>query len=275
MPALLSRKPAPVIVMDRKAATSYPAASGAAVVSPSTSPRVRFASTASAIVTGVSRPLSQKEAWSLYHFELHARDCVHCYDPYSRYKAGRRLCPTGDALAQDMAIHVCMRNGEVYERFSDGHKPSRVEVTHGYEQVLGQLKATERRERRNARSPIVVPARRSEDEHRREHAYVRPHKADAVIESARSGDREGRERRKEKYSPVVDYHPRRDVRREEKRDERRVGTAYKQDSRRDSGYALVQDTEIKVRNKAYRTEVRVPRNEGHEEHDERRKRYYY
>lgn len=117
-----------------------------------------------------------------------------------------------------------------------------------------------------------------------------------IVEPARAADREGKERRKEKYSPVIDYHPRREVkreekrghapvleyqprretRREEKREERREEKAYRHDSRRDSGYAptTAAEVNVNVNGKGYRTEIRVPQTAGRADYSERRKSYY-
>lgn len=198
-----------------------------------------------------------------------------------QYKTGRRLCPDGDALAQDMNLHIRMHDGEVYERITRGPEPARVEVTHGYVQVLGQLKVFEKQEKNRTRTSVVIPARRTEEryrgeDYRREQVYVRPHRTETVVEAGpRSGDRESRERRKESYAPIIDYYPRREVRREEKREERREEKAYRHDSRRDSGYAPAPAIDVNVNGKAYRTEIREPQSTRRADYGERRKSYYF
>jgi hypothetical protein len=123
-------------------------------VTPSTPPSpkaVRFAST-----EALSRPVSQTEAWSLFHFESHARQCGECRDPYYVYLKGRRLCPIGHALAQDVAIHVCSRQNEIYSNAKDNHKYVRVEMPHGYDQARGLLRSLDRSVRKIERTVSII-----------------------------------------------------------------------------------------------------------------------
>lgn len=105
---------------------------------PSSPKAVRFAPSSA---QEVSRPLTNKEEWSLRHFEHHARECQTCFDPWQIYKDGARLCPEGHALAQDVAINVFYRSGSVYATRKEDHKLVRVEVKPGYGHVKGLLKS--------------------------------------------------------------------------------------------------------------------------------------
>jgi len=125
-------------------------------LSPSTPPSpkaVRFAPQPSGLVTGYSRPLTTTEAWSLYHFERHARQCRTCCDPYTSYLRHDRLCSTGYALAQDVAIHVYHHGDQIYTTQKEGDKPVRVEVSHDYSRTRSLLKSLDRHARR--RAPVV------------------------------------------------------------------------------------------------------------------------
>ena len=88
-----------------------------------------------------SRALTPAEASSLYHFETHARECVHCYDPLTVYLERRALCADGQALAQDVASHVYYRAGEIYSCQEEDGMPMRVEVSSTYGQLRLLLKA--------------------------------------------------------------------------------------------------------------------------------------
>lgn len=123
--------------------------------SPPSSPKaVRFAPSRSGVVTGISRELTCVEAWSLYHFEDHARACSTCHDPLDVYLSGGQLCDYGHALAQDVAEHVYHRAGEIYSRKKDKHKHVRVELPPGYDQVRGLLKGMAHRIRQ-ASGPVI------------------------------------------------------------------------------------------------------------------------
>jgi hypothetical protein len=113
---------------------------------------VRFASENSS-----SRPLTTVEAWSLYNFEIHARRCSDCFDPWSVYKQGGRLCDAGRALAQDVACHVSSRESEVYSTTKDDDsRLVRVEIPHGYTQLRQLLRSIERSLKSRRRSVAVV-----------------------------------------------------------------------------------------------------------------------
>lgn len=122
--------------------------------SPSSSSKaVRFAPTSA---NGSSRPLTSTEAWSLYHFEMHARSCSQCFDPLTVYKRGNSLCQVGLGLAQDVACHVYHREGDVYSTKKDDSKLVRVEVQHDYDQVRLLLRAMERRLRSHRMSTVPL-----------------------------------------------------------------------------------------------------------------------
>ncbi|KAK4996146.1 hypothetical protein LTR66_004172 [Elasticomyces elasticus] len=162
------------------------------------SPRaVRFPSSSS-VVTSVSRPPSTVEAWSMYHFEIHARSCPSCFDPYEVHRTGRRLCDEGHGLAQDVAIHVYYKDGNVYSATDDKYRVVRVELPTGYGQVRGLLRAMERKLRYQAPSPIIshdrtyyIPSRRTEE---------RTTKVEVIMESER---KEVRSKHRPRYQPRV------------------------------------------------------------------------
>lgn len=114
---------------------------------------VRFAPRPSELVTGYSRPLTTTEAWSLYHFECHARKCLTCSDPYTSSLHHNRLCSTGHALAQDVAIHVYHRGDQVYSTRKEDGNFVRVEVPHDYNRTKSLLKSLDYHVRR--KPPVV------------------------------------------------------------------------------------------------------------------------
>jgi hypothetical protein len=114
------------------------------------SPKVGFAG-----VTGISRPNTNEEHWTLYYFEAHAAQCEACQDPLRVSKAGRQLCRTGHELAVDVAdLFIYHRKDDkVYSRVKEGEKEVRVEIPHDYEQTLSLLKAINRAVRKGEKSP--------------------------------------------------------------------------------------------------------------------------
>jgi len=94
-------------------------------LSPSTPPspkQVRFAHPSTELA---SRPLTPQEAWSLYHFETHARACHSC--------DGRSLCATGYDLSQDVRVHVWKHDKQLCSTRPDSEgRWVRVEIPHGY-----------------------------------------------------------------------------------------------------------------------------------------------
>jgi len=110
-----------------------------------TSAKVGFAG-----VTGISRPVSNEEHWSLYYFEAHAVQCEACRNPLTVSKEGRQLCDEGHRLAIDVAEFLVYlhKDGEVYSRVKEGEKEVRVEVPHDYSQTISLLRAINRATRR-------------------------------------------------------------------------------------------------------------------------------
>lgn len=160
--------------------------------SPSLSPRgVHFPSTTS-LVTSYSRPLTSTEAWSLYYFETHARNCSKCFDPYARQTAGKNLCTRGSALAQDTALHVKQgSDSHVYSTQSDRSKSDRVEVPPGYDSTRSLLKALRKR-------PVVVNQPAATKRTSEYHANERRERAEVIVEPSRSRDH-GRGRQRSRY----------------------------------------------------------------------------
>lgn len=96
-------------------------------------------------VTGVSRPANIAESWALYDFEMHARTCAACRNPYDVHRSGRQLCDEGHRLAQQVAHFLYMkRDGEAYSIEEEAHQVVRVEIQPSYEEARGLLRAIER-----------------------------------------------------------------------------------------------------------------------------------
>lgn len=144
-----SRKYTPVVIDDARSDSDSSRSS-----SPSRK-AVRFAEDAE-LITGVTRPLTPTEAWSLYYFETHARTCPVCNDPYHVILKGGRLCNSGHDLAYDVAMHVYHKDGIVYSTTKEKAREIRVEVPHGYDRLLALLKGMDRKTRKHQRSAPVV-----------------------------------------------------------------------------------------------------------------------
>lgn len=242
-----------------------------APVSPPGSPSQKKARFASAPIEGVSRPLSTTEAWSLWHFETHARQCNDCYRPLDVAREGRRLCDTGHALAQDVAEHVYHKAGEIYSKKTDDHKLVRVELPPNYDQTRELLQAIDRALRKNLRTtPIIsydtnypVSRRRSPSAERRsrcrddpkETVYIEPGNTERDRRPQRRSTHKGR--RYEKV--VVDDNVESDMTREKKPDSRR-GSLY--------------DTDIQrlKKDKGYLVEIREPETRYYRSPERRRER---
>lgn len=138
-------------------------------LSPSTPPatrRVRFAHLSASLA---SRPLTPQEAWSLYHFETHARGCTEC--------SSRSLCSTGYYLSQDVQVLVCQHDGEICSTRPDSEgKWIRVEIPYGYDRAKTMLGVERKREKKHA--PIVsyekIDSRPSRKRESRDDIYVEP-----------------------------------------------------------------------------------------------------
>ncbi|KAF4541951.1 Macro domain containing protein 1 [Lasiodiplodia theobromae] len=96
-------------------------------------------------VTGISRPANIAESWALYDFEMHARACAECRNPYDVHRSGRQLCDEGHRLAQQVAHFLYMkRDGEAYSTEEEDRQVVRVEIQPTYEEARGLLRAIER-----------------------------------------------------------------------------------------------------------------------------------
>lgn len=242
----------------RKIAPSSPKSSP-----PSSPKKVQFASKATS-----SRELTSPEAWSLYHFECHARGCPACYEPLGVYLKGAQLCDAGHALAQDVAIHVYYKAGEIYSQ--DTYKLVRVELPPGYDQVRGLLKGMDHRLRQTSQPPMISydrsypvsprqPSRRPEYEERNE----------VIIEPADSRPSKGSGRKskhkssKHKTTVIQDTKP--EV-------EPELSTSQESKPRERRGSLYVSDQARRERK--YNTETREPQWERSKK-DERRKSGFF
>ncbi|KAK8210436.1 hypothetical protein IWZ01DRAFT_279174 [Phyllosticta capitalensis] len=96
-------------------------------------------------VTGVTRPANIAESWALYDFEMHARSCSSCRNPYAVHRAGNQLCDQGHELAQAVAKFLYMRkDGETYATTDKDFRVVRVEIQPGYDEARSLLRAIER-----------------------------------------------------------------------------------------------------------------------------------
>ncbi|KAF2117235.1 hypothetical protein BDV96DRAFT_644663 [Lophiotrema nucula] len=107
-------------------------------------------------VSKVSRPVNTAESWASYNFEMHARKCAYCHNPYEVHRAHEQLCDAGHRLAQEVVRYIYNRaDGETYSTIEEDHKLVRVEIPTGYDEVRGLLKAVERSLRHRSRTPFV------------------------------------------------------------------------------------------------------------------------
>lgn len=242
-------------------------------ISPPSSPKaVRFAPSSG---NAISRPLSTTEAWSLYHFENHARHCSLCYNPLEVVQRGGQLCEIGHGLAQDVAYHVYHREGEFYSTVKDNSKLVRIEIPPGYNQLRSLLKSMDRAlrsHRISQSSPIVsydrtyaIPPRRSsEGSNKRESGgsvYIEPSKSHHHHNGSRKS------KHKSRYSSsTVAYNNNDDVVVEDYSVKpptsspiQRRGSLYEQDMQRNNHK---KDT-------GYRVEIREPRRRDREKESRR------
>ncbi|EME49341.1 hypothetical protein DOTSEDRAFT_68199 [Dothistroma septosporum NZE10] len=172
--------------------------SNIAPASPSSPKAVRFAPEDRA-----SRQLTSTEAWSLYHFENHARHCSACYYPLEVYRRGEQLCPIGHGLAYDVACHVYHLNGDVYSTTKDSNsKLVRVEVPHGYSQTRSLLRSMEHKLRSHRATPIVSYDRTYPISARKTWT-PESEPENVILESATSSSRRRSVHRPVRYSTVV------------------------------------------------------------------------
>jgi hypothetical protein len=117
---------------------------------------VRFAPRSSA---QVSRPATPQEAWPLYHFEIHARECQLC--------GNGSLCDDGYSLSQDVRVLIHQQGGEFYSTRVDreGNR-NRVEIPYGYTQARTMLGILQNSEKKQA--PIISYGRQSRPTRQRE-----------------------------------------------------------------------------------------------------------
>ncbi|PSN61897.1 hypothetical protein BS50DRAFT_148013 [Corynespora cassiicola Philippines] len=106
-------------------------------------------------VTVVSRPLNTNEFWAIHDFEMHARKCTYCNDPYEVFKSHNRLCDTGHGFAKDAAKLLYNKSdGNTYSTLLERSKTVHVEIPAGYAQIHGLFKAIEK-STRSRRVPFV------------------------------------------------------------------------------------------------------------------------
>jgi hypothetical protein len=107
-------------------------------------------------VEGVSRPVNTSESWAAYHFEMHARKCAYCHNPYEVHRSREQLCDVGHRLAQEVTRFIYIKSdGKTYSTVEEDHKPVRVEIPAGYVEVSSLLKAIERSLRHRSRRSFV------------------------------------------------------------------------------------------------------------------------
>lgn len=118
-----------------------------------------------------SRPLTSREAWFIYDYEDHARNCHSCNSD--------AICDVGYALSRDVRIHVCMHDGEICSTMPDETGSwVRVEVPHGYDRARDLL-SIDRQRLRGPRRPARVisydePRPSSRERESRGDTYVEP-----------------------------------------------------------------------------------------------------
>lgn len=107
-------------------------------------------------VSAVSRPVNGTESWAAYDFEMHARKCAYCQDPYEVHRSHHQLCDQGHRLAQEVARYIYnAADGATYSTVEEDSKLVRVEIPAGYDEVRGLLKAIARSLRHRSRTPFV------------------------------------------------------------------------------------------------------------------------
>lgn len=225
----------------RRLSTSSP-------TSPSSPKAVRFAPSSG---NAISRPLSTIEAWSLYHFENHARHCSACYHPLEVVQRGGQLCDVGHGLAQDVAYHVYHREGEFYSTSKDNSKLVRMEIPPGYSQLRSLLVSMDRalRSHRRMSSPVLsydrtypVAPRRFDNQNERETAIIEP--------ASSKTHHHRRSKHKSRYSTTTLDDDKNDDYSVKSPSTPRRGTLYEQDMQR--------------KKENYRVEIREPRRRGYE-----------
>ena len=165
-----SRQTKPIVIVAPKP-TSNPSTLSPAV--PPSPKQVRFAPRSAELAT---RTLTPQEAWSLYHFETHARGCREC--------SSHSLCSTGYGLSQDVQVLICQHGGEICSTRPDSEgKWVRVEIPHGYDRAKSMLGVERKRGRKHA--PIVnydTAPRPSREPRPRANAFSEPAQTHKVNE---------------------------------------------------------------------------------------------
>lgn len=236
----------------------------------SRSPKVvHFAPTSAGMVTGISRELTATEAWSLYHFEHHAKYCTACHDPYKSFKRTKTgtLCATGLALAQDAVYHVRYIDGEIYSTATDAGQLVRVEVPPKYDNLRSLVKAVARGMRVHRAAPAVVhhayahplTPPRTPDPEEAEHAHdlfsssPRRRHATVIVEPASSDASRRSAAHRHSYHHETRY-PRVVVTEPSTRDEEAAAAAATASHRRGTLY----EQDLQRSQERYRTEIREP-----------------
>lgn len=107
-------------------------------------------------VDGFSRPVNTTESWAAYNFEMHARKCAYCHNPYEVHRNHEQLCDMGHRLAQEVARYIYLKSdGNTYSTSEENNKLVRVEIPAGYVEASSLLKAIERSLRHRTRRPFV------------------------------------------------------------------------------------------------------------------------
>ncbi|KAF2624612.1 hypothetical protein BU25DRAFT_413510 [Macroventuria anomochaeta] len=106
-------------------------------------------------VQSVSRPVHNTESWALYNFEMHARKCAYCHDPYEVHRSHDQLCELGHRLAQNVASYIYNKEGKSFSTKEEDNKIVQVEIPSGYIEVSGLLRAIERSLCHRSRRPFV------------------------------------------------------------------------------------------------------------------------
>jgi hypothetical protein len=107
-------------------------------------------------VESISRPVSNAESWAVYDFEMHARQCAYCHDPYDVHRNHDQLCEHGYRLAQEVASFMYNKDGKVSSTKEVDGRVVRLEIPTGYVEVHGLLRAIERSLRHRSRKPFVT-----------------------------------------------------------------------------------------------------------------------
>ncbi|KAM0723577.1 hypothetical protein Q7P37_000564 [Cladosporium fusiforme] len=261
MPTMPSSRTTKPIIVNAQKHSHQP--SNLAPASPPSPKTVRFAPRSAELA---SRPLTPQEAWSLYHFENHARGCRAC--------DSRRLCDVGYSLSQDVRVLVCQHGGELCSTRPDEEgKWVRVEVPHEYDRVKVLLGAERSRERKR-HTPIVSydtpepkPSRRREP-------------VDVVFEPSRTHrDEERKSRQKTQHYDVVEVTPTSDHDRKYDKGEpvrpperAKRGSLYESDMRRPRREYRLEERTPEKRERRDRSREREWKERDREERRERRRR---